>query len=49
VAAARAADIHVLGYVGTAHDPEKQANALKNAGADAIIDSLIHIHDHVKT
>ncbi len=48
VAAARAANIHVLGYVGTAHDTEKQAKALKNAGADAIIDSLIHIETHAK-
>lgn len=46
VEAARAANIHVLGYVGTAHNQEKQAKALTNAGADAIIDCLIHIERH---
>lgn len=49
VTAARAAGIHVLGFVGTAHNPHKQAEALKNAGADAIIDELIHIEDHLRT
>lgn len=49
VKAARAADIHVLGYVGTAHNPDKQAMALKDAGAEVIIDSLIHIESHLKS
>ena len=49
VAAARAADIHVLGFIGTAHDKNKQAKALKDAGADAIIECLIHIENHIKS
>ncbi|MEZ5814648.1 MAG: HAD-IA family hydrolase [Alphaproteobacteria bacterium] len=49
VAAARAAGIHVLGFTGTAHDKENHAEMLKNAGADAIIDTLIHIEAHLKT
>lgn len=49
VKAARAAGIHVLGFVGTAHNKEKQADALKNAGADAVIESLIHIEGHLKS
>lgn len=48
VAAARAANIDVIGFVGTSHAPEKQAENLKNAGADFIIDSLIHIEQHIK-
>ena len=47
VRAAKAAGIHVLGYVGTAHDQDKHSEALKVAGADKIIDCLIHIHDHL--
>jgi beta-phosphoglucomutase-like phosphatase (HAD superfamily) len=47
VTAARAAGIHVLGYIGTTHDKEKQAKALKGAGADAILEDLIHIHRHL--
>jgi beta-phosphoglucomutase-like phosphatase (HAD superfamily) len=49
VAAARAADIHVLGFTGTAHNKENHAKMLKNAGADAIIDTLIHIEAHLRT
>ena len=49
VKAALAANIHVLGYIGTAHNQEKQAKALKEAGAEAIIDSLIHIEGHLKS
>jgi len=48
VAAAKAADIHVLGFVGTAHNQDKQAKALKNAGADIVIDTLIHIEQHLR-
>ncbi len=48
VKAAHAAGIHVLGFIGTAHNQDKQAEALKNAGADAIIDTLIHIEDHLR-
>jgi len=48
VVAAREAGIYVLGFVGTSHNQEKQALALKNAGADAIIDTLIHIENHLK-
>ena len=49
VKAAHAAGIHVLGFIGTAHDKDKQASALKNAGATAIIDTLIHIEDHLRS
>lgn len=49
VAAAKAAGIKVLGYIGTSHAPEKQAEALKQAGAEVIIDTLIHIENHIKT
>ncbi len=49
VEAARAAGIHTLGFIGTAHNKENQAAALKNAGADAIIETLIHIEEHLKT
>lgn len=48
VAAARAANIDVIGFVGTSHAPDKQAIALKNAGAEIVIDSLIHIERHVR-
>lgn len=47
VEAACAAGIAVLGFTGAAHVPEKQALALKNAGASVIIESLIHIRDHI--
>ncbi|MCB9982617.1 MAG: HAD family phosphatase [Rhodospirillales bacterium] len=48
VAAAKAAGIDVLGYIGTAHDKTAQAQALQNAGANTIIDELIHIERHLK-
>lgn len=48
VTAAKAAGIAVLGFVGTAHNPQKQAELLKNAGADHIIDRLIHIDNYLK-
>lgn len=49
VKAARAAGIRVLGFIGTAHNKDQQAQALEKAGADAIIDCLIHIDAHLKT
>lgn len=49
VVAARAANIDVLGFVGTAHNKNKQAAALKNAGAEIIIEELIHIENHVQS
>ena len=48
VKAARAANIDVLGYVGTSHNKDKQASLLKAAGATTIIDSLIHIEQHLR-
>lgn len=47
VQAAVAANIKVLGFIGTAHDPERARESLRKAGAQVIIDSLIHIHDHL--
>lgn len=49
VSAAKAAGIAVLGFIGTAPNPEKQAQMLKNAGADHIIERLIHIDNHLKS
>ncbi len=43
VLAAKAANMNVIGFIGTAHTPEKAAQNLKNAGADHICDRLIHI------
>ncbi len=48
VHAARAAGIDVLGFVGTAHDKAAQAAVLQKAGANTIIDELIHIERHLK-
>lgn len=47
VTGAKAAGLRVLGYTGTAHQPESHAEALLSAGADDIIDSLIHISGHI--
>jgi HAD superfamily hydrolase (TIGR01509 family) len=47
VRGAKAANIKVLGYVGASHAPEKQAAKLKEAGADHIIDTLIHIENYL--
>ncbi len=47
VKAAVEAGIHVLGYIGTAHDKPRQAKALKDAGASDILEELIHIHSHI--
>jgi HAD superfamily hydrolase (TIGR01509 family) len=46
VRAAVAAGIRVLGYTGTAHDKDKAADMLKKAGAQVVIDELIHIRNH---
>jgi HAD superfamily hydrolase (TIGR01509 family) len=47
VQAAVAANMDVLGFIGTAHDQNHACESLENAGATAIINSLIHIHDHM--
>lgn len=47
VEAAKAAGIKVLGYIGAAHDKNKQAEKLKKAGADVLIECLIHIEKHI--
>lgn len=47
VMAAKNAGIKVLGYIGTAHNKDKQAQKLKNAGADEILEELIHIDTHI--
>jgi HAD superfamily hydrolase (TIGR01509 family) len=44
VRAAVAAGIRVLGYIGTAHDPALARRNLEAAGAQAIIEQLIHIN-----
>lgn len=46
VVAAVAADIPVIGFTGCAHDKERQAGLLRDAGARIITDQLIHILDH---
>lgn len=45
VTAGVAAGMTVIGFTGTAHDKEKQAMRLKNAGAARIVDDFIHMHD----
>ena len=47
VEAAKAAGIKVLGFVGTSHAPQEQAERLNAAGADAIIDTLLNIKNHI--
>lgn len=49
VQAGVAAGMHVLGFTGTAHDPEKAESDLRNAGAHAIIDDLIHTLERLKS
>lgn len=46
VRAAKAAGMSAIGFTGTAHDQEKQGEALKTAGADVVTDTLIHIPEH---
>jgi HAD superfamily hydrolase (TIGR01509 family) len=48
VRAAVAANIDVLGYTGTAHDPQSAFQKLENTGAKTIISELIHIRKHLK-
>jgi HAD superfamily hydrolase (TIGR01509 family) len=38
-----AAGMKVIGFIGTSHDPVKQAQRLKNAGASEVIDDFIHM------
>lgn len=47
VTAAKAANMNVIGFIGTAHDKPAQAKTLQNAGANVIIERLIHILDHI--
>ena len=46
VAAAAAANMPVIGFTGCAHDPARQADLLRDAGADHVTDQLIHILNH---
>jgi len=43
VHAARAAYMNVWGFIGAAHDPGKQEETLKSAGAHEVFSRLIHI------
>ena len=43
VQGAKAAGMTCWGFIGTAHDPVGASESLKKAGADQIIDKLIHI------
>lgn len=43
VIAGVAAGMHVIGFTGTNHDPQKAAQALKQAGAAQLCADLIHI------
>lgn len=45
VLGAKAAGMTCWGFIGTAHDPVQASDSLKKAGADQIIDKLIHICD----
>ena len=47
VRAAVAAGIDVIGYTGCAHDQKRQAEMLKDAGAEYVTDQFIHILDHI--
>mgnify|MGYP001254302326 FL=1 len=47
VSAAKAANIKVLGYIGSAHDKDKQSEKLKQAGANIIIECLTDIENHI--
>ncbi len=47
VAAGVAAGMVTLGFTGSSHNPEKQAQTLKSAGATAVFPSLIHIRDYL--
>lgn len=47
VEAAIAANMRVIGYTGAAHDQNRQAELLENAGAQEITNKLIHILDRI--
>lgn len=47
VTAAKAANMKVIGFTGTAHDKAAQSDLLRNVGADVITDRFIHILDHI--
>ncbi|MBX2835149.1 MAG: HAD family phosphatase [Micavibrio sp.] len=47
VQAAVAANIKVLGYVGSAHDKDRQAKRLRDAGAEIIIECLKEAEKHI--
>jgi len=47
VQAGVAAQMKVIGFTGCAHDQARQAKMLRDAGADIVIDQLIHIADHI--
>lgn len=48
VKAGVAANMSVIGYTGSHHDPENHISTLKSAGACAAFRSLIHIVEHLK-
>lgn len=45
VRAGVSAGMRTFGFTGSAHDPVRQEEALKNAGADRVFSRLIHIAD----
>lgn len=47
VHAARAAYMNVWGFTGSAHDPAKQQETLKSAGAHEVFSRLIHIQERL--
>lgn len=47
VRAAKAAGIRTLGFIGTAHNRELARKNLRDAGADEIIEELIHIRERL--
>lgn len=47
VRAGVAAGMTTYGFTGASHDPQKQENVLKSAGAHAVFPSLIHIQQHL--
>ncbi len=48
VRAGVAAGMTVWGYTGSSHDPEKQAQVLKSAGAHEVFDRLIHMQNKLE-
>jgi beta-phosphoglucomutase-like phosphatase (HAD superfamily) len=47
VRAGVAAGMMTFGFTGASHDPIKQAEILKSAGATAVYPRLIHIREHL--